>query len=319
MHRLLYRIGGVFLYKDKLITANIGDDSISLIDIESPRNITNVFLKELKYKNGSFIANLIRKKMGPLDLVMDENSNLIILNSYDESVIRVDINNGYFEKIANTGKNPVCIKIFNGKIYVLNCDSNSLSIIDEMTKELFEEIYLGEKPTDLQIDKIENKLFIANSNRNNITVLNLHDYSIENIKLNSQPIKIIIGKEDIFVLSYLNNGVINFSELSIINKDTKKITNVSIKGIFIDIINLGEDVFLLTNPEDGYLYKLKNHDLKKYIFLSGMPNTMAMDYDRNYLYVTDLLNNYVLFIDLKKSMITDKIRVGKDPQSIILL
>jgi YVTN family beta-propeller protein len=307
------------LNKNKLITANIGDDSISIMDIETPSNITNVFLKELKYKNGSFIANLIRRKMGPLDLVADENSNLIILNSYEESVISVDINNGYFEKIANVGKNPVCIKIFNGNIYVLNCDSNSLSIIEEKTKELFEEIYLGEKPTDLQIDKAENKLFIANSNRNNITVLNLLDYSIENIKLNSQPIRIIIGKEDIIVLSYLNNGVINFSELSIINKYSKKITSKSIKGIFIDIVKLGEDLFLLTNPEDGYLYKFKNNDLKKYIFLGGMPNKMVLDDERNYLYVTDLLNNYVLFIDLKKSIITNKIRVGKDPQAIILL
>ena len=50
-----------------------------------------------------------------------------------------------------------------------------------------------------------------------------------------------------------------------------------------------------------------------------MPNRMEFDYNRNYLYVTDLLNNYIQFIDLEKSMITDKIRVGKDPQGIILL
>lgn len=309
------------MIKNKLLTTNVGDDSISIIDINSPNNIKNIYLKDLKYKNGGFIANLIRRKMGPLDVVVDENLNLFVLNSYDESVIKVDLVNDTINKIANVGKNPVCIKVFNEKIYVLNCDSNSLSIIDKKTNELIEEIFLGEKPTDLQVDEIENKLYIANSNRNSIIVLNLSDLSIENIKLNSQPIRIIIDKEDIYVLSYLNNGVTNYSALSTINKKYKKITSKDIKGIFIDIINVEGSLFLLSNPEDGYLYKFNNcnGELKRYIFLGGMPNRMEFDYDRNYLYVTDLLNNYVQFIDLEKSMITDKIRVGKDPQGIILL
>lgn len=309
------------MIKNKLLTTNIGDDSISIIDINSPNNTINIYLKDLKYKNGGFMANLIRRKMGPLDLVVDEALNLFVLNSYDESVIKVDLDSGTINKIASVGKNPVCIRIFNEKIYVLNCDSNSLSIIDKKTNELIEEIYLGEKPTDLQIDEIENKLYITNSNQNSITILNLFDLTMENIKLNSQPIRIIIDKEDIYVLSYLNNGITNYSALSTINKTFNKITCKNIKGIYIDFIKVEGNLFLLSNPEDGYLYKFNNNkgELKRYIFLGGMPNRMEFDYGRNYLYVTDLLNNYIQFIDLEKSTITDKIRVGKDPQGIILL
>lgn len=309
------------MLKNKLLTTNIGDDSISIVDINSPNNVTNIYLKDLKYKNGGFIANLIRRKMGPLDLIVDEDLNFIILNSYDESVIKVDTDRGFIEKITNVGKNPVCIKIFDGMIYVLNCDSNSLTIVNERTKELLEEIYLGEKPTDLQIDKTENKLYIANSNRNSITILDLKDLTLENIKLDSQPIRIIIEKEEIYILSYLNNGVTNYSAISTINKTLNRINSKNIKGIFIDIVRVEDDSFLLSNPEDGYIYKFNNDngELKRYIFLGGMPNRIVFDSDRNYLYVTDLLNNYVLFIDLEKSIITNKTRVGKDPQGIVLL
>lgn len=309
------------MLKNKLLTTNIGDDSISIVDINSPNNVTNIYLKDLKYKNGGFIANLIRRKMGPLDLIVDEDLNFIILNSYDESVIKVDTDRGFIEKITNVGKNPVCIKIFDGMIYVLNCDSNSLTIVNEKTKELLEEIYLGEKPTDLQIDKTENKLYIANSNRNSITILDLKDLTLENIKLDSQPIRIIIEKEEIYILSYLNNGVTNYSAISTINKTLNRINSKNIKGIFIDIVRVEDDSFLLSNPEDGYIYKFNNDngELKRYIFLGGMPNRIVFDSDRNYLYVTDLLNNYVLFIDLEKSIITNKTRVGKDPQGIVLL
>jgi hypothetical protein len=82
---------------------------------------------------------------------------------------------------------------------------------------------------------------------------------MENIKLNSQPIRIIIDKEDIYVLSYLNNGITNYSALSTINKTFNKITSKNIKGIYIDFIKSGENLFLLSNPEDGYLYKFNNY------------------------------------------------------------
>ncbi|WFA09902.1 hypothetical protein [Tissierella sp. Yu-01] len=295
---------------NKIITGNIGDDTVSIIDLDDLNQVDTIDIKELMNTNG---------RIGPWDMTLNDRGELLILNSYDESLIILNMSPNIIKSKIKLGRTPICIKVYSGKIYILNCDSNSLSILSETTLHQIEEIYLGEKPSDLQIDNLTYKAYIANSNGNSISIINLLDNTIEVQNINSQPIRLLIFDQKIYILSYVNNGVINYSSISILDLNTKEMKDFKIKGIFIDFVMLNEMFFLLTNPEDGYLYSfnMNTNSLLKRLYIGGMPNKIIKDNEN--LYITDLLNNLVLIIDLRRDMIIKKIKVGKEPQGFVLL
>lgn len=295
---------------DKIITGNVGDDSISFVDSKDPSNIENLYLKEIIE---------INNRLGPKAISINSKQQLLILNSYDESLLILDKDKKEVLRKISLGRFPIAIKSYDKKIFVLNCDSNSLSLFDEEEMLLLEEIYLDEKPSDLQLDLEENKAYIANTNSNNICILDLIDYSMMKVHLSIEPFRLIIDHEYIYILSNVNNGVIDYSSISILKKDTLKINSYKIKGIFIDFA-LTDDILFLTNPEDGYLYSfdLKDYKLEKYIYLCQMPYKIIWNKFK-ILYITDLMNNQLLIVDLQKKEITYKINVGKEPEALYLL
>jgi YVTN family beta-propeller protein len=297
--------------QNKIVTGNIGDDTLSIVSLDNIEDIESIDLKALTDVCG---------KLGPWDLVFNDKGHLLILNSYDESLITLDLDSKRILSKIKLGRFPICLRIYDSKIYILNCDSNSLSIFDEDTLIQVEEIYLDEKPSDLQIDSKYRKAYIANANGNSISIINLSDNSMRVDTLNSQPFRLLLRDSHLYILSYINNGVINHSSISVEDMGKKEIKDYIIKGIYTDFIDFREGEFLLTNPEDGYLYSydIDNKRLSRKIFLGGMPNKIILDNKKN-LYITDLLNNQVLVIDYFNEKLLNKIKVGKEPQGFILL
>jgi len=294
----------------KIITGNIGDDSISFVDYKDPSNVEILYLKELLD---------INNKLGPKAISINKKQQLLVLNSYDESLIILDMYKREVIMKISLGRFPIAIKSHNERVFILNCDSNSLSIFDEHEMLVIEEIYLDEKPSDLQLDIEMNKAYIANTNSNNICIIDLLDYSITKIDLNIEPFRIIIDEEYVYILSNANNGSLGYSSISVLNKETSELCSYKIKGIFIDFV-LIEDRLLLTNPEDGYLYSFSLDDkvIEKYIYLCDMPYRIIWDKSK-IVYITDLINNQLLIVDLKKSKITYRVNVGKEPETLYLL
>lgn len=261
----------------------------------------------------------IHNRIGPWDLTLNKKNQLLILNSYDESLMILDLTYNKVISTTKLGRSPICLRVFNSKIYILNCDSNSLSILDEETLTQLEEIYLEEKPSDFQIDCANFIGYIANTNGNSISILNLNNHTMEVKSINSQPFRILIKDNCVYILSYINNGITNYSCISALSMDNLQVKEYKIKGIFIDFVMLDDSTFLLTNPEDGYLYEFSrdNNKLIRKLLLGGMPGKIIKDLEM--LYIIDILNNEVLIIDLKENIILEKIRVGKEPQGFLLL
>jgi len=301
----------------KILVANTGEDSLFLKDKEESKTI---FLKKLMKEQGnSFQEN---EHLGPFDMVLGDKEIVYVTNSYDNSVMKVDIENDRILKYIKVGRNPTCIKKLNGKIYIANSDSNSISVVDEESFSLIEDISVGEKPTDIEIDEENLKVLIANGNCFTISVLDLNKETISSIRLSKHPIKILIEGKAIFILSYKNNGMTNYSNLSILDMETyKQIKSIDLKGIFGSFIKIrGRLEFYLTNVEDGYVYRVdldKNAKISK-IFLGGMPNNIIYD-GVNRIYVTNILKNDLTIIQNDINGIIDNFRVGKEPNGILLL
>ncbi|WP_353092563.1 YncE family protein [Tissierella praeacuta] len=302
----------------KILIANTREDSLTLKDGSICKTI---FLSKLIEEKGD---NWIQESniLGPYDIDIGEEGYIYIANAYDNSIMKIDIENIKLLEFIKVGRNPTCIKRFKDKIYVANSDSNSISIIDEKTFSLIEDISVGERPTDIQIDEDGLKVFIANGNCYTINVLNLNTEKISSIILSKQPVKMVIEDKRLFVLSYVNNGVTNYSNLSELKaEDYKTIMSIDLKGIFGNFIKIrGEEIFYLSNMEDGYIYRVfidKEVNVSK-IHLGGMPNNIKWD-GKTKLYIANILDNNLTIIDKSNNEIVDNIRVGKEPNGILLL
>ncbi|MEW8973954.1 MAG: hypothetical protein AB2375_07135 [Tissierellaceae bacterium] len=307
----------------KIITANCGDDTISIIEKAHPFKVYTIYLRDLVMKNIGVLEGELNDKIGPTSLVMDKFNNLLVVNSYDDSLFKIDLDNDMLLGGIKVGRCPTVIKVYDGKLYILNSDSDSLSVVEEENLTLLESINIGGRPTDMQIDKKDGHMYITNSNSHSLSIVGLDSYDIYDLELHSQPLKVRIEGDIIFIMCFLNNGLLGYSGLFAIKKvDHRMIWSRKIKGVYYDFIKLkGLDYFYLINADDGYLYGLdiESGIFDKKLIVGGLPNKMVYD-GKNRLYINDLLNNQIIVIDIgNNNKIEEKIRVGKEPQDILLL
>lgn len=305
----------------KAFVVNTGEDSLTMIKLSDLTVEKTIYLSKLL--GGELLCiTSENKNLGSYDLIIDENNIGYITNSYKNCVMKVDLDNNKLLDVVKVGKNPTSIRAFKGKIYVANSDSNSISIIDQESFTLLEDISVGERPTDILIDEQDSQIFIANSNCYTITILDLEREDIASIYLTKQPIKIFLEGKRLFVLSYINNGIINYSNISEFEKPKFNIVNsIDLKGNFSDFIKIKDkDLFYLSNGEDGYTYKisiLQKEKISK-IYLGGMPNTIKWD-SKDRILIGDILNDNLIVINIENNKIIKKIRLGKEPNGIFLI
>ncbi len=314
--------GEELVIQDRIIVANTGGDTLTLINSNDPYRKETISLYNLISKEGKKTFFLENYQLGPWDLMINKEGLIYSVNAYDNSVFKIDMDNRTILDSIKVGRFPTCIKSFNDNVFISNSDSNSISVIDENDFSLMENIPVGEKPTDIQIDKNYYKVYVANSNGYSIDILDLKRENVETIKLNKHPVKLVLEEDKIFVLCYVNNGVINYSNLSVIELEGyKTVLSIELKGIFTSLIKItGKDIFYLSNIEDGCLYKidLSNENNIKRLHLGGMPNNMYWD-GKSKLYITNILDSLLTIFDTNNQKILNNIKVGKEPNGLLLL
>lgn len=304
-----------------MLTANTGEDSLTLISFDNGFASKTIFLSELIEKYDSKIIE-DSNQLRPLNMALTGDGYILLANSYDNSVMKIDIDNLQILGWIKVGKNPTVIEEFQDKSYVVNTDSNSISVLDTKSFTLIEDIAVGEKPTDIIIDREKCKCYVANSNCYTMNVLDLKSESIDTISLGKQPIKLLLEEEELYVLSYTNNGVMNVSNLmGLSSEDYQVKMNLDLNGIFDDFIKFrGEKTFYLSSADDGYIYKIimdKKVEIEK-TYLGGMPSPIKWDGESK-LYIANILNNEICIIDVMTNKILKNLRVGKEPSGILLL
>lgn len=298
---------------EKLAVVNTGSDSISIIDINNGFEFETILLSE----NQPYL--------GPHQIINNEEGDIVYsANSYANSVFKINIDEKKVVDNLVIGSFPSHIDRIDNHLMVTNGDSNSISVIDEKGFQLLENIPVGEKPHDIKVHKRTKNIFVTNSNDYTIDVLNLCNKKIEKneeIRLPFKPLHLSIGVENIYVLCPLNNGMINSKilELDIDTGELKK--TIDIDGVINDMIVMEEKgVMYVTNIDDGFLYNVDTHNgniLDKF-FLGGMPNTLISDMGK-LLFITNILNNNLIVFDHLKSTIIKRIKLGEEPNGMLLM
>ncbi len=63
-------------------------------------------------------------------------------------------------------------------------------------------IKMSGKPTDMEVHTKERILFITNSNSHSLSIIDLSSGKMENIRLSSEPLKILIEDNIIFIMCF---------------------------------------------------------------------------------------------------------------------
>lgn len=320
-HRLTYIVdGGGILNNQKVIVANTRDDSLIFIDLLN-RNKTEILdLKELILCSGNM--NMQNIYLGPYELEGDRQGNLYCTNIYDNSIVKIDLKERKVVDIMPVGKNPTCIKYFENNLFIVNSDSNSISIIDTGNFTLMENIKVGGKPVDIEIDERARKVYIASYYGQSIEVIDLISHDKTSIKIRNNPVKMIIEDNLMFLLTHINNGILDISNISIIDiVNNIELDTRNFKGIFNDMLIISErEIVFVTNMDNGYLYRMdiEKRDLSSKTYLSGMPNKLGWN-GENILFITNTSNNVLTLFDINLNKVIDNIKVGKEPNGIFIL
>lgn len=328
MHKLiyilkeLYGVSCVIFGSNKLLISNTLGDSISIISLENECfKIDTVSVFDMISEGNKLeVVNRI-EKIGIHQLYRDEKEGIIYsVNSYDNSVFKIDIENKRILDHVYVGKNPSHLSLCNDLIFVTNSDSNSISVIEQKSFELIENISVGEKPHDIILDSKNNKIYIANSNGYSMDVIDVDRNKIKRINLKYNPLHFKLYEDKLYIIAGMSNGMHN-SYISIFDtNEEKSIKEVEIENMIYNIeCGVNGSCIYTPNIGDGFLYKIDFGEIdyiKKYP-IGGMPcNLKSVD---QYIFISDVLNNKVVVFDHKNEKVVTRLKVGKEPNGIMFL
>jgi len=305
----------------KLLVANAGCDSLTIVDLKDMSILENICLDKLINKSKPIFFN----KQVPFFrthcmAVNDKRGFLYLVNSYDDSIFQIDLQKNEIINTIYPGSNPSHIQILDGLLIVTNSDSNSISIIEEESLTLVENISVGIKPHDIKVDEKTKKIYVANSNGYSISVITLNESEIGSIMLKSHPLHLHILDDLMYILSSQTNGM-NSSYILILDLDNHEvIKTIPIDDVVIDMQIISEKLIYVTNMSNGHIYKInidKETKTDKY-YLGGMPTSILWDKE-NHLYITDMERNLLLLFDIEKNCVTKKLKIGNEPNALLVL
>ncbi|NMB07588.1 MAG: YncE family protein [Tissierellia bacterium] len=295
--------------KGKVLIANTGEDTLTYLDIEKGEVIEIIDLKTI----GS-------SPIGPYELISIDNLFVYCINIYENSLYKINMEKRKIVDTLYIGTYPTCISFFKNCFYIVNTDSNSISVVDVESFSLMESIPVGEKPMDMEIDEINEKIYVANSNNSSISRIDLNSNENIIINLENNPLKMILEGNQIYILSNINNSLFQKCNISLLDLETLKEKKfIELNGTFNTMIKINSsEIIFTTNIDNGYLYRI---DIKKKNILSktnllGLPNKLVWDGNRM-VYITNLSTNTLSLFDIKTSNIIKSIKVGIEPNGIL--
>lgn len=305
----------------KLLVSNCGSDSFSTIDLRRRCVCRTKNMSELITNSRISSSKRQNPLIGCHSIKSNDNSDLLYtVNSYDNSVFQLSLPNMEVKNIVYVGSYPTHIKSVKGNLLITNSDSNSISVIDEESFSLIENIQVGEKPHDIVYDDKRGIVYVANSNGYSISAIDLKTAKIGKLRLCTHPLHLSIENDTMYILSSQTNGMC-CSYISVFDLlNFREIKRIPIDGVIVDMsVIKNQNVIFTSNIEDGYLYKIdiNNEDNISKFFIGGMPNNIKWDGGRT-LYITDIMRNLVILFDINKEKIIKRIKVGNEPVGLML-
>ena len=201
--------------------------------------------------------------------------------------------------------------------YITNQESNMLDVIDLKAMKKIDELKVGMKPAGILVDQKSQRIFVANPESNNVSILNLAIKSNKIVNSGNSPMGLALDKK--FNILFVSNWYDNTITVIDLNSERiqKKIkVGKSPAGIYLDE-NLNK--LFVANREDNNISVIDTKTFKsiKKVQVGKAPFGIYSENYLDYVVVTNVQSNSISIIDKEKLEVYKNFNVSDWPYSVI--
>jgi YVTN family beta-propeller protein len=276
-------------YTNRIYVTNRGSNTVSVIDGSTNQRLSNINVGESPVgisinpsDNRIYVTNLGK-----------ESSYLSIIDGISNKVTDILELNGLFYGVA---VNPL-----TKTIYLSNLKNHTVSVLDEKTKNISNNIKLMEQyiPTGININYKKNVIYVANYGSDSISVIDGNTNKINStIKVGQNPVDIVVNPltNKIYVSNNMDDTVSVIDGLT-----NKKIKDLSVKPNNNKNNNDGNNDPILDIPIN--------------LTFPLLANKLSLNPDTNQIYITNTVSNGVMVIDGKTDSVVVQLSVETKPEN----
>jgi YVTN family beta-propeller protein len=219
-------------------------DKVYVIDGKSNTVIANI-------TTGGYLNNLaVNQITNTIYASSSQDGKVYVIDGYTNKV------KSYFNSSHNIGEIGVDVNAgsIGSLIFVINNVKGTVSVIDGTTHVLIKEIPVGRSPSDIAIDSLTKRAYVANTENNTISVIDYVIYNnrtakfekIDDIRVGLFPTSIVANSNTNRVY-VANSGIDSISVIGYVNRTAKfeKIDDIRV-GLFPNSVAI--------NPNNGSIY-----------------------------------------------------------------
>jgi YVTN family beta-propeller protein len=224
------------------------------------------------------------------------------------------------------GKKPIGITIDPQKnvAYVVNRDSNTVSVIDGRTLSINSTVASGVRPWDIALNPNTEKVYIANRETDSVSIIDGKTYRIVgSIKVDDDPLSVAldhntnkvyvsnIGSRSVSVIDGRTNSIIMTIPLD--GDPTDVAVNTKTKRVYVGVENRAsglDAVIVIDGQRDVIL------DNPIILGRNRQPNDVVVNSNTNMVYVPNYEHDTVTVINGKTNDIVKEIPVGETPVAV---
>lgn len=258
----LKRIGphGIYVHKNKIITANSYDNSISMVNIDNLETESH------------FIG------MHCNDLSVYDNKAYVICGDSDDIIV-FDLEKKNIVEAIPCGDLPHSIYICKKKnlIIVANMNSDSITIIDCAENGSIKTIRVGAYPTKAVITADGNYIIVCESNigmdgKGSISIISLKNYNVlYKIPVGNSPVDMYCNERFCYTSNF-GEGTVSIVDIN----NYKEIKKIKVGGMPRGILEDEKYLYVGDNYKNLLLRIDKITENKKVIAIGGEPTGMTI-------------------------------------------
>lgn len=258
----LKRIGphGIYVYKNKILTANSYDNSISMVDIDN-------------YETESYFVGIHCN-----DLSVYDNKAYVICGDSDDIIV-FDLEKKTIVEAIPCGNLPHSIYICKKKnlIIVANMNSDSITIIGCAQNGTIKNVRVGAYPTKAVITPDGNYILVCESNigmdnKGSISIISLKNFNVlYKIPVGNSPVDMYCNEMYCYISNF-GDGTISILDIN----NYKEIKKIKVGGMPRGILEDERYLYVGDNYNNLLLRIDKANENKKAITIGGEPTGMTL-------------------------------------------
>jgi YVTN family beta-propeller protein len=240
-----------------------------------------------------------------------KNGKLYVVDPEHEGIAIV-VTNGTVKSLR-TGLGPVSIAVNEqtGRVYVANSGDRSIAVIDGSTDTVIAMGSTTAKPYAIAVDEVNDKVYVSNTFSDLLTLMDGKTNAISNVRAGSADAILVDARRKVYLLGYESDSV------RVLDEQTGTLSKLPAGAMHLwAIVQLGS-VLYVTHVQDASMEAINVETHATQTLATGaMPCALAVDADRNELYVTNYAGSSVSIVNARAGTTVATVIVGGHPQAI---